>query len=169
VNTVDIEASEEELGDPRGAAEWLTRRGLLRKRLRITDRDLELLLRVREAIRELAFANQSGGRAAGTIATLNEIARTLPLSVRFEGSGRGHLEPGSRGVKGALARILGIVYTSMADGTWPRLKACRRDTCRWLFYDHSKNRSSRWCHMSICGNRHKARTYRARHHRASAS
>ncbi len=48
----------------------------------------------------------------------------------------------------------------MVDGTWSRLKACRQ--CEWAFYDWSKNRSGRWCAMSVCGNRTKVRAYRAR-------
>jgi predicted RNA-binding Zn ribbon-like protein len=51
----------------------------------------------------------------------------------------------------------------MENDTWARLKACRSDTCRWAFYDHSKNRSGHWCSMEVCGARHKAREYRARH------
>jgi len=57
---------------------------------------------------------------------------------------------------------VGIVYTAMADGTWSRLKACRRDVCRWLFYDRSRNRSAVWCRMAVCGNRTKTKAYRAR-------
>jgi hypothetical protein len=52
--------------------------------------------------------------------------------------------------------------TAVADGTWPRLKACRRDVCGWLFFDRSRNRSARWCQMAVCGNRTKTRAYRAR-------
>ncbi len=51
----------------------------------------------------------------------------------------------------------------MAEGNWPRLKVCREDTCAWAFYDRSKNRSGAWCSMAVCGNRTKARAYRARH------
>ena len=51
----------------------------------------------------------------------------------------------------------------MEAGTWLRLKACRNYTCRWAFYDHSKNRSGHWCTMSVCGNRQKSRGYRQRH------
>ena len=50
----------------------------------------------------------------------------------------------------------------MENDTWPRLKACRDDTCQWAFYDHSKNRSGHWCSMEVCGSRHKARQYRER-------
>jgi predicted RNA-binding Zn ribbon-like protein len=66
-------------------------------------------------------------------------------------------------VAAALGAILAIVYQSMADGTWSRLKACRSDTCQWAFYDTSKNRSAHWCTMAVCGNRAKARAYRRRH------
>ena len=49
-----------------------------------------------------------------------------------------------------------------AGGTWSRFKACRKDTCGWIFYDHSRNRSSNWCSMTICGNRSKTAGYRRR-------
>lgn len=39
---------------------------------------------------------------------------------------------------------------------------CGSPTCRWLFLDTSKNHSRRWCDMTICGNRMKARRYQAR-------
>jgi predicted RNA-binding Zn ribbon-like protein len=50
----------------------------------------------------------------------------------------------------------------MGDGTWRRLKACHAETCRWVYYDRSRNESRRWCSMEICGNRSKARSYRVR-------
>jgi predicted RNA-binding Zn ribbon-like protein len=50
----------------------------------------------------------------------------------------------------------------MADGSWARLKACRSQLCKWLFYDRSRNRSAVWCSMAVCGNRTKTRAYRAR-------
>ncbi len=53
----------------------------------------------------------------------------------------------------------------MVDGSWQRLKACRNDACRWVFYDASKNRSGTWCTMSICGDKLKARAYRRRRRR----
>ena len=44
-----------------------------------------------------------------------------------------------------------------------RLKACRQETCGWVFYDGSRNRSSSWCSMRVCGGRAKASSYRRRH------
>ena len=44
-----------------------------------------------------------------------------------------------------------------------RVKQCASEECNWLFWDASKNRSRRWCEMSACGNREKARRYQRRH------
>jgi predicted RNA-binding Zn ribbon-like protein len=43
------------------------------------------------------------------------------------------------------------------------LRACEKPDCRWLFLDTSKNHSRRWCDMKICGNRMKARRFKAQH------
>lgn len=40
-----------------------------------------------------------------------------------------------------------------------RVKECATENCNWLFLDASKNRSRRWCEMSECGNRAKARRH----------
>ena len=64
---------------------------------------------------------------------------------------------------GALGKLLREVAASMGEGTWYRLKVCRKDACRWAFYDGSRNRSGTSCAMSICGNRVKGRVYRERH------
>jgi predicted RNA-binding Zn ribbon-like protein len=91
--------------------------------------------------------------------------RTAPalLQPRFDPAGGWHLDPGAGGVDGAMARLAAVVVDAMGDGTWSRLKPCRNHGCRWLFYDHSTNRSGTWCTMSVCGNRRKARAYRRRH------
>ncbi|MEW5815173.1 MAG: CGNR zinc finger domain-containing protein, partial [Spirochaetota bacterium] len=40
-----------------------------------------------------------------------------------------------------------------------RVRKCADKCCGWLFIDNSKNRSRKWCNMSDCGNRAKARRY----------
>ncbi len=44
-----------------------------------------------------------------------------------------------------------------------RLRACEKPDCRWLFLDTSKNHTRRWCDMKLCGNRMKARRFKAMH------
>lgn len=41
------------------------------------------------------------------------------------------------------------------------LRECGNAECRWLFVDTSKNHTRRWCNMKICGNRMKARRFKA--------
>ena len=53
------------------------------------------------------------------------------------------LRPAEAGVDGFLGGILATLARAMADGSWSRVKSCRNDTCRWLFYDHSRNRRER--------------------------
>lgn len=42
-----------------------------------------------------------------------------------------------------------------------RLRQCENPECRWLFLDTSRNRTRRWCDMKLCGNRMKARRFKA--------
>ena len=128
-----------------------------------TSRDLERTIELREALRALLLANAGEPLDPDAIERLNDSAERVRLLVRFEEDGGSALAPEAGGVDGALGAILAIVYRSMADETWSRLKACRADDCQWAFYDKSKNRSAHWCSMAVCGNRAKARTYRHRH------
>jgi predicted RNA-binding Zn ribbon-like protein len=47
------------------------------------------------------------------------------------------------------------------------VRECGGDHCGWLFLDETKNRSRRWCEMSVCGNRAKARRHYDRNRRAA--
>jgi predicted RNA-binding Zn ribbon-like protein len=49
------------------------------------------------------------------------------------------------------------------------VRECGNSECRWLFLDTSKNHTRRWCDMKICGNRMKARRFKAQHRSATNS
>jgi len=162
VNTYDVEEASDSLETAAGAAEWLAARSLGDGGA-LTDADLERLLHLREALRRLLDANNSGESPPRQArAVLNEQAATAALGVHFVPSGA-ELVSRCGGVDSAIAELLARVHESMRDGTWARLKACPADDCRWAFYDHSRNRSGTWCRMQECGNRAKARAYRERH------
>jgi predicted RNA-binding Zn ribbon-like protein len=40
-----------------------------------------------------------------------------------------------------------------------QVRECAANACTWLFLDHSRNRSRRWCSMETCGNRAKAQRH----------
>lgn len=163
VNTAELEEGRDDLREPAGLIRWLAEHGLASARSRATHRDADDARAVREALRELLRANNGVevDRDSAS-ATLDEAARRAGLAVRFD-SGSIRLVPTRGGVGGAVALVLAAVAETMADGSWRKLKACRADDCRWAFVDHARNRSRQWCSMSVCGNRAKARTFRARH------
>jgi predicted RNA-binding Zn ribbon-like protein len=165
VNTVDFENGVETLTDSAALETALSGLGVLDRGEALGPPELERALRVREALRALLLGNNGVSVERATLEALEEATRRGRLAVRFDDEGRSALLPDAGGVDGALGRIVGVVHTAMADGTWPRLKACPRHICRWVFYDLSKNRNSRWCAMSVCGNRVKTTRYR---HRAQA-
>lgn len=58
-----------------------------------------------------------------------------------------------------IAYDMGEVLTGRAQ----LLRECAAEDCGWLFLDTSRNHSRRWCDMSACGNRQKAKRH---YHRA---
>jgi predicted RNA-binding Zn ribbon-like protein len=163
VNSVDIEEGTDELETPEKLTSWLAARDLPAPSSRAREDDRRRVIEVREALRELLLANNGEAGDVDAIERLNAAAGDVPLVARFGRDGEVVLEPAGRGIDEALGRLIAIVQRAMAEGTWRRLKACRADTCQWAFYDRSKNRSGTWCSMEVCGNREKARSYRARH------
>ena len=159
VNTADLETRSDDLGDPDALAAWLAGAGLVQAGARFDEAARLRIVAVREAVRTLLLANHGERPDRRAIATLDRAAR---VTIAFDAAGRTRLAPAGDGVDGVLGAVLGIVVRAQADGSWPRLKACPGDRCGWAFYDRSRNRSRTWCAMSVCGNRSKARSYRAR-------
>ena len=159
VNTADLEAGSDELADRARLAAWLSDAGLAPAGVQFDELARERIVGFREALRALLLANHGEPPDRDAIATLDRAAR---LVVAFDADGSARLVPAEGGVDGVLGALLGIVARAQADGTWSRLKACPADACGWAFYDHSRNRSRTWCDMKVCGNRAKARSFRAR-------
>ena len=151
-----------ELTGPDDLRVWLVARGLLADGTPVTEGDFRRVLLLREALRNLLRANNDMEMPAAQIEALNHLAGNAPLTVRFHHDGPPTLEPDITEVDGAIARLLGTVFTAMQDDTWLRLKVCRNEPCQKAFYDTSRNRSGEWCSMAVCGSRVKARAYRHR-------
>lgn len=161
VNSRDVEAGTDELSSAEELSRWLRARGLMGAQERSGDSELALALSLRESLRGVLRSQHGPSVDRAALDEVNRIAAGLPLRVRFD-DGDSTLEPAGAGVQGALARLLADVAVAMTTGTWQRLKACSKDSCQWVFYDRSKNRSGRWCTMKVCGNRTKTRAYRER-------
>ena len=160
LNTGDLEAGTDEIGTPEDLSRWLRERSLLAEGDRVDESDVEKARAIREGLRALAFANTGEALDASAVQELNRVSATIPIHIGLGEEVSLHAE--CSGAPGALGWIIATVYEAKVDGTWARFKACRKDSCRWAFFDHSKNRSRAWCSMAVCGNRVKAQTYRER-------
>jgi predicted RNA-binding Zn ribbon-like protein len=148
---------------PETMTAWFTQHGLLPKRQRLSGADREHALQFRRAVRHLVESNgHPGPPDRHDVAVLNRLASEAALRVEFGEDGGASLVPKSAGITRVLGDLLAIIFTAMQDGTWARLKVCHAEDCTWAYYDRSKNASGAWCSMSDCGNRAKARAYRAR-------
>ncbi|GHG18265.1 MULTISPECIES: CGNR zinc finger domain-containing protein [Amycolatopsis] len=136
---------------------------------------------VEEGTDLLEDAGQWREWAAAHALTANPVAEARAARDALRAAiGDPRLPPGSDGTVSVGTRIsltadgpalvaddvVGAVFAACARlvvrGDWIRLKICPADTCLWAFYDESRNRSRTWCSMRVCGNREKARGWRAR-------
>jgi predicted RNA-binding Zn ribbon-like protein len=160
VNTVDLESGTDELRTAEELARWACGRGLSGRGC--DDGALADVLTLREALRDVCAAHAGTDVSAAVTAALEELLARAPLRLAIDAEGRARVRPadGLTGASEVAAASAAVIAAATADGTWPRLKACAADTCRWVYYDRSPAGRSRWCTMAICGSRAKMRTYR---------
>lgn len=165
LNTRDVEDGIEAFETPAALSQWLAAHGLAAAGAGFDDDERRHAIAVREALRAVLLHHNGVELDPSAEPTLNAAARRATMHVVFD-DGDARLAPAGRGIDEALARLFAIMARAQAEGTWMRLKACPWDTCRWAFYDHSRNHSRTWCSMEVCGNRAKARAYRERARRS---
>jgi predicted RNA-binding Zn ribbon-like protein len=141
----------------------------------VGKRVLDSALRVREALACVFYGSLSGpGKDASN--ALEVLQRQYSVALKHQ-----RLAPQSGSSK--LRRMAGAAWawkspqprlelpvwliTQSAVGlltsrAMEHVHACASERCRWLFLDTSKNHSRRWCDMTLCGNRMKARRFHAR-------
>src|ERR1700735_2245286 len=163
VNTLDVEDAEDRISTPAELAQWLRDHGLVGGDApALAASQLSAATELREAIRSVLLAHTHGERDDQAGAELERAAERGQLSVRFGPDGSVDISPRAAGYDGILAQVLVPATYAALDGTWQRVKACNGEDCLEAFYDHSRNRSGRWCDMAVCGNREKVRAYRSK-------
>jgi predicted RNA-binding Zn ribbon-like protein len=106
------------------------------------------------------------------VATLN---RSLSVALqRLEvASEDGSFRWSWSGPVAALDQMLWPVVYSAAESLIAEdrgeFRECASDRCSWLFLDQSRTRRRKWCDMSTCGNRAKARRHYERQKRRAAA
>jgi predicted RNA-binding Zn ribbon-like protein len=148
--------------DAAAMAWWLRHDGGLPARSTLSHEDVHWALSVRDALRERVDATgHSRTSSAKTDRVLDEAVRRSGLVLQFR-SGDTPLRAKATGVGAIVGRLLATVFLAELHGTWPRFRICANPGCRAVFFDHSDNRSAKWCSMRKCGNRHKVRAFRER-------
>src|SRR5215211_6924695 len=104
-----------------------------------------------------AWLHERGLAADPAVVRPEDLARALELREALRALAlANHDDAPAPAAEAVLDRIAAEV------GPAARLKACPHAHCGWAFYDRSRNRSSQWCSMRICGNRTKAARHRVR-------
>jgi predicted RNA-binding Zn ribbon-like protein len=166
VNTAEPQTGEEQLPDPERLRDWLRTRDLVGPGVTFTPAVLQRALAIREGLRAVLQAHAGHAVAEDALGSLNAALADTPLLLRIDTAGGRRLAPPDGDPLGGLVALLDSVAGS--DG-WERLKVCARESCRWAYYDTSRNRSGRWCSMAGCGNQVKMRRAYAARRRRSAS
>ncbi|MFY9719395.1 MAG: CGNR zinc finger domain-containing protein [Candidatus Cybelea sp.] len=165
-NTVELPNGPDELGSLEEASAWCRGHGLAAVK---NERHLRLLRAFREAVREVLYANNGEGDAGSGWAALKPFLAAAHLSLEVNPEEGLELRPVSEEDAGPIASLLAIVYKAQVRGTWSRLRACRKASCRFAYYDQTKNASRAWCSMATCGNQAKAQRRRERARNAMSS
>ena len=166
VNSLDLDHPE---NDPfltmATARAWLRERGITGDS--VTQEEAGRLRDLREALRS-ELLTHAGEEIPGAWERLATQLAGAGLELVFDPRSGVRLEAQAEGgyaaVRGAIASR---IYDAVRSGEWRRLKACRKATCLFAFYDRSKNGSGTWCDMAVCGNRAKAQRRRARERAAA--
>src|SRR5215213_2959649 len=104
--------------------DWLQARGLVGGSKRLTSRDLDRVLAVREGLRALAFANNDHRLDPGAIEAMRQASAGVGTEIHIDPEGPRFVADTTAGIDGAIGALFAITARAMIDGTWRRVKAC---------------------------------------------
>ncbi|GAA2874053.1 hypothetical protein Acy02nite_31990 [Actinoplanes cyaneus] len=153
---------EEGLATPEDAARWALAAGVLTEPPPLDVTEFDQLIAVRESIYGLVEAARNRTAPHGSDLRMLNTAANQPLpalALTAEGARR----TGPLGaVTAEVARAAVAFLDELQKPTPPRVRECERPECTRVFIDRSRAGTRSWCGMAECGNRVKAREYRAR-------
>ncbi|MEB3070239.1 CGNR zinc finger domain-containing protein [[Mycobacterium] vasticus] len=136
----------DELGDPVTAQAWLNSHGAGQA----NEQRLQELIDVRNALQDVV----RGGRSPQA---LQPFLDGVGLSPTFSDDGLTWTLT-THGTSPAAARAI-LAWDALRITNPGRLRPCANPECQLFLIDRSKPNTARWCSMSICGNRMKARRH----------
>ncbi len=169
VNTAEPQTGGETLVSGGVLTGWCREHGLVGPDVSLTEEHLSVAVEVREGLRAVLQAHAGHAAPAAARSALENVLERVPLRATFDDEGDLRLAPAEpTPVASMVAGLVDAVRAAEQDGSWERLKVCAKDSCRWAFYDTSRNRSGRWCSMAGCGNQVKMQRAHARRRQAEA-
>ena len=88
---------------------------------------------------------------------LSKMMKNSKLKI-FESGVEWNMEGNKDSLDWPLNVVIHSAFMLLTSNELDRVKMCADERgCGWLFYDHSKNKSRRWCDMKDCGNLAKQR------------
>jgi predicted RNA-binding Zn ribbon-like protein len=125
---------------------------------------IDQLATLRDQLRAILWQwARTGSLTARQTDALDAWVSKAPLRQRVRQiSGRPGLavEPADRDWTWAMARIAASAAELAGNGAPERLKVCANPDCSWMFYDHTLNRSQRFCSTSPCATVVRVRRFR---------
>lgn len=120
---------------------------------------------LREALAEVFYAQLDGRNPGGVqLKNLERFLNGMRERQKLVWSDT-HFDWELSGAENAPELPLWLLVRAAGDLTlsdnMKKVRACGDPQCRWLFLDTSKNHTRRWCDMKVCGNRMKARRFKA--------
>lgn len=140
-----------------------------RKEPAAAARALAKAVALREALHEIFAPAAAGDEGAAALGVLNRcLAKPRRLRLARGAGGYRWDGEGAAPFDFVLAPIAWSAAELLASPQAARVRRCEDEGCGWLFLDLSRNQRRRWCQMSSCGNRAKARRHYRRHRSAGA-
>jgi hypothetical protein len=155
LNTIGVGTQPDLLGDVQSATTWAEQ--VISGEVKLSAADVEQLRAFRADLQHLL-----GPDAALSESEMGGAARSAAAELVLGVDGVVELRPGGSGAEYVISRVLAGVLAGQQVDTWRRLKACKNDRCRVVFYDRSRNNSGVWHSLKTCGNPANLRAFRAR-------
>ncbi len=154
----------ERLNAPSDLRDWLAESPLQLPGVVVDDTGLHAAVDLRDAVQRITFALLAGRAPdAGPVSVVNAFAAAPPLARALDAATLRLSVTTPVPVPSVLSELardaLDLAADPLARG---RVRQCGSPDCELLFFDDSRPGNRRWCSQGRCGDRARARAYRAR-------
>ncbi len=126
-----------------------------------SDAELQHLRLMRQVLQDVIRGDEGvTERLTELLSDISLVPEPSPAGIQW----RLEADPPKR-----LAARAALAWSRFTESTPGRLKACANSDCNLFFIDRSRPGTGRWCSMTTCGNRMKARAHSSRQRTSRAT